>query len=98
MTRRYRLDPSMTREALELAKKPMSVSDTLLAWCAVHGSLQMALRHPQFPATTRELIEPFVEQLGRALVTEGFFTPETLKEALETEARFHAQRIGKDKD
>ena len=91
MTHRYSVDPTLTAVALETANKRLSVSDTLLTWCAVHGCVQLALRHPEFPNTTRELLKPFVEQLGTALVAEGFFTAETLKEAVETEERFRAK-------
>lgn len=96
MTGRYSIDSSSANEALAKAHTNMSVRDTLLTWCAVHGSLQMALRHPEFPATTRLLLEPFIEQLGAGLVKAGFFTAATLQESLDLERTFHAKRIGQD--
>jgi hypothetical protein len=58
---------------------------------AIHGYLCLALRHPEVQGTTSttELIEPFVEELGQALVELGILTDEQLAahRQLETEAR-----------
>lgn len=95
MNRRYTVNSQQLAEALKKADASMRIIHTLLGWCAVHGSLQLALRHPEFPPSTRHLIEPFIEQLGKALVEAGFCTGDTLREALDTEQRFHAPRIEK---
>lgn len=93
MTNRYTIDPNRVNEALAKSNTTMAVHDTLLTWCAVHGALQMALRHPHFPDSTRQLLGPFIEQLGAGLVDAGFFTGETLQESLTRERTFHAKRI-----
>ncbi len=93
MNRRYAVDPGQIQNAVAKANEPLSIEAGLLTWCAVHGSLQMALRHPEFPPTTRQLVQSFVEQLGTTLVECGFFTGDTLREAMELEQRVHAQRL-----
>jgi hypothetical protein len=91
--RRYKVIPEEMQKAVAKANSTLSVETRLLTWCAVHGSLQFALRHPEFPPTTRVLIESFVQQLGVSLVESGFFTAETLQEAVALEQQFHAPRI-----
>jgi len=93
MSGRYSVIPEKMGEAVRKANSQMSVTTNLLTWCAVHGSLQMAMRHPDFPATTRAMLAVFVEQLGAALVESGFFTAETLQESIEREKVFHARKI-----
>jgi len=93
MSGRYSVIPQEMQAAVAKANEKLTVTDRLIAWCAVHGSLQFALRHPDFPASTRQLIGPFIEQLGEALVKEGFFTADTLRESVELEKRFHARKI-----
>lgn len=92
MTKRYSIEPQKLGQVLAKAHVPMAVQDTLLTWCAVHGTLQMALRHPEFPDSTRVLLEAFIEQLGKGLVEAGFLTAETLQEAIALERRYHAER------
>jgi hypothetical protein len=57
---------------------PLDINAGLLL--AVHGYLCLALRHPEVQGTTSttELIEPFVEELGVALVELGLLTDEQL--------------------
>lgn len=93
MKGRYTVPQQHVQTALAKSSLPLEVTSNLLTWAAVHGSLQLALRHPEFPATTRVLMGSFVEQLGAALVAAGFFTGETLQEAAELERRFHAGKI-----
>lgn len=57
-----------------------------LTMMAVHGSLCLALRHPQFRGKSRSLVIAFVKSLGEWLVTEGIMTQERLAEAQEQEA------------
>jgi hypothetical protein len=85
---RYSIDPQLTGEALAKATEQAPISATLLTWCAVHGSLQLALRHPGVTPSIRGMVEPFVEQLGTMLVERGFFTAETLRESIELEQRY----------
>jgi hypothetical protein len=95
MNGRYSIDPKKVQEAVDKANSPLEVTTTLLTWCAVHGALQMALRHPEFPPTTRAILEPLIEQLGQALVDADFFTGDTLQESIDREKRFHAKKITK---
>lgn len=53
---------------------------------AVHGSLCLALRHPQNRGAARPLVVAFTKSLGEWLVHCGALTPEQLVEAQQLEA------------
>src|SRR5437879_5601625 len=63
---------------LASAVVPLDINAGLLL--AIHGYLCLALRHPEIQGTTTttELIEPFVGELGQALVGLGLLTDEQL--------------------
>jgi hypothetical protein len=84
----YRIDPEQSTAALAVALKSVSVDEKLLTWCAVHGTLQLALRHAGFPPYTRQIVQTFVEKLGQIMVAEGFLTAEILQEAIRREREF----------
>lgn len=89
---RYSVNPNVAAEARAKALEPADMSANLLTWCAVYGALQLALRHPQFPRMTCELVEAFVDRLGPMLVDKGFLTAATLQEATDLESRASAHR------
>lgn len=86
---RYSVDPSLSAAALAKARQEGSVMAELIVWTAVHGSLQLALRHPLFVGASRPMVEQFVKQLGEWLVQEGMLTPEILAEGERRERAFH---------
>jgi hypothetical protein len=88
----YSVDPALAAEALVKARTQGSVSADLLTWVAVHGNLQLALRHPLNAGASRPLIEQFITQLGQWLVEQGMLTPEHLAEAERREAQFQRWR------
>lgn len=48
---------------------------------AMHGSLCLALRHPQFKGESRQLVVSTTRQIGRYLVENGICSPEIIEEA-----------------
>jgi hypothetical protein len=77
---RYTVDPELLASARAAARKEGSVSAQLIVWCAVHGNLQLALRHSENQGPSRSLAEAFLRDLGEWLVREGMLTPEILAE------------------
>jgi hypothetical protein len=88
MTNRYHVDPALSAAALAKARERGSVSAELIVWAAVHGSLQLALRHPQYVGASRAMVEMFVRDLGLWLVEQGLLTPAMLAEAERREREF----------
>ena len=84
----YTVDPGLAPEAIAKAREIGDVHAELIVWVAVHGALQLSLRHPQFQGTTRQWVEGFVDQLGRYLVERGMLTEAILGESARREAAF----------
>jgi len=59
---------------LERSKQIFTFSGHGIAWMAVHGNLQLALRHPRNTGPSREIMLEFVERLGMALVDWGILS------------------------
>lgn len=93
LNRRYSVAPELAGIAAAKARELCPVQTTLLTWCAVHGALQLAMRHPGMGFTTRAMLEPFVDQLSTVLVQQGFLTPETIREAYDREAAFERRQL-----
>lgn len=77
VSRRYVMNPDLTEEVKRKALELRSMEAKLITWCAVHGSLQLALRHPEYIGASRPYVEEFVERLGEMLVQQGFLTTDT---------------------
>lgn len=90
---KYHIDPKAVPQALAKARELAPIEADLITWTAVHGSLQLALRHPDFPFATRYLLEPFIEQLGQRLVVLGMLTPDILNEAEAREREFRPKAV-----
>lgn len=84
----YTVDPALSAAALAKARERGSVSAELIVWAAVHGSLQLALRHPLHIGASRTMVETFVKDLGLWLVEQGLLTPDMLAEADRREREF----------
>lgn len=85
---KYTVDPALSAAALAKAREQGSVSAELIVWVAVHGNLQLALRHPMNIGASRMMVETFVKDLGVWLVERGLLTPEVLAEADRREGEF----------
>jgi len=59
--------------------EPHSVEVNGLMWIAIHGNLQLALRHPHNTGPSRTLVLAFVLELGDRLVEWGVLTAEELQ-------------------
>jgi len=59
---------------VELAGKLATVETELMVWMAVHGHLQLALRHPENEGPSAEWIRQFVKEIGEMLVREGILS------------------------
>lgn len=85
---KYTLDPNMSAAATAKARESGTVTAELIQWVAVHGNLQLALRHPMNVGPSRAIVESFIEDLGAWLVEQGMLTPEILAEAEARERPF----------
>jgi hypothetical protein len=86
----YSVDPLLSAEARAKALERHPFTADLITWCAVHGNLQLALRHPLNQGASRPRVEQFVKDLGLWLVARGLLTPEILAEAQRREREFSA--------
>lgn len=77
----YSVDPELSAAAIAKANESHEFRATLLTWTAVHGNLQLALRHPMNIGASRTMVETFVKDLGVWLVERGLLTAEVLAEA-----------------
>jgi hypothetical protein len=64
---------------VERCKQIFTFAGHGLAWMAVHGNLQLALRHPRNTGPSREIMVEFVERLGVALVDWGILSEAELE-------------------
>lgn len=85
---RYSVDPALSALAIAKACESHEFRATLITWVAVHGNLQLALRHPSNIGASRPMVEEFVRELGRFLVTHGLLSDAVLEEAERREAPF----------
>ena len=88
----YTVDPEFSAEARAKAREQGTVSAELIVWVAVHGNLQLALRHPMNFGASRPMVQQFIQQLGIWLVEKGMLTPEILAEADRRERDFDSWR------
>ncbi len=79
--------PDMTK-----AEVPAAIETDLIVWAAVHGSLCLALRHPQLPETSRKIVEAFVTGVEAQLVAGGLFTREEMEHAHNVEQEVRTRR------
>lgn len=77
---------SVTPAKVEALKVNQPVIADRLTWLAVHGSICLALRHPDYQGPTRQMMLEFVHQLGRGLVEWECLTAEELAWIERTEA------------
>lgn len=69
-----------------LLERDIPLRANYLTLMAIHGSLCLALRHPQNQGPSRPLVVEFVKSLGELLVHVEALTPEQLAEAQRLEA------------
>lgn len=55
----------------EVANKTHLIEASFLHWMAVHGSLCLAMRHPQYTGSSRELVLEMVETIEVIFLKEG---------------------------
>ncbi len=84
----YTIDPLQIAAAREKSTEQVEFRASLLTWTAVHGNLQLALRHPMNLGASRPYVEQFVNELGALLVARGMLTAEVLAEAQRRERQF----------
>jgi hypothetical protein len=70
-----------------LSDRNIPLHANYLTLMAVHGSLCLALRHPNFRGKSRQIVVEFTKSLGEWLVHAGALTPEQLRSAQRLEAR-----------
>jgi hypothetical protein len=85
---KYIVDPTLAEAAKEKAREDLEVHADLLTWTAVHGSLQLALRHPQHTGPSRRIVEAFIQQLGQELIRRQFLTQQIIEEGERREEIF----------
>jgi hypothetical protein len=69
-----------------LQDRDIPLKANYLTLMAVHGALCLALRHPEFKGSVREIVVAFTQCLGKWLVDGGILSPEQLAEAQQLEA------------
>ncbi len=84
----YSVDPLQIAAAGKKALEMAEFRASLLTWTAVHGNLQLALRHPMNLGASRPYVERFVNELGHFLVARGMLTADVLAEAERREREF----------
>lgn len=67
-------------------ERDIPLRSNYITMMAVHGSLCLALRHPQHRGRSRQFVVAFTKSLGEWLVHCGVLTPEQLVQALQLEA------------
>lgn len=80
-------DPAFWRQRVTLNLDAL----TLLS---VHGSLCLALRHPQNKGESRHIVVSFVKQIGQHLVNLGLLTAEQLRQIERIEAEEGSADLG----
>ena len=70
---------------------PLTISR--IGLMALHGSLCLALRHPQFTGPSREIVINATKQIGKYLVDTGILTAQQLSEAEKLEAEEGSQDL-----
>lgn len=59
-------------------ERMIPVTAPAFVWAAVHGNLQLALRHPSNQGQSADILRDLVEELGHMLIDAGVMTPEEL--------------------
>jgi hypothetical protein len=62
-----------------VAMNSLLIEADLLTWMAVHGNLLLALRHPENTGESRQIVERFVEALGKRLIEGGIISQAELE-------------------
>jgi hypothetical protein len=71
----------------EHAEDPLQVEADAFTWMAVHGNLQLALRHPANQGPSRAVVQNFVNALGALLVQSHIIDQEDIDKGTALEAR-----------
>lgn len=77
----------------ELIHAPLGVELPVLSWLAVHGSLLLALRHPEHQGSSRQLVEDVVAGLEGVFLDHGILTEAQLATMHEQEAEVRPRII-----
>lgn len=74
----------------------VTIKLNVITLMGVHGSLLLALRHPQNRGESRDLVIDFLKQIGEELVLLGAMAPEQLKMAYKVESERGIPELLKD--